>query len=70
MDQGECNLQACRTISTCDGMAYSVGELMVVLANLTPVAASWRALCLNRGGFEGGGVVVDWGVSRRARESR
>jgi hypothetical protein len=39
-------------------MAYSAGELMVVLVNLAPVMASWRALCLNRGGFEGGGVVV------------
>jgi hypothetical protein len=56
--------------TTCDGMVYNVGELTVVLANLTPVAASWRALCLNRGGFEGGGVVVDRSVSRRARESR
>jgi hypothetical protein len=51
-------------------MAYSAGELTVVLANLAPVMASWRALCLNRGGFEGGGVVVDRGVSRRARGSR
>jgi hypothetical protein len=56
--------------ATCDGMTYSVGELTVVLANLAPVMASWRALCLNRGGFEGGGVVVDRGVSRRARGSR
>jgi hypothetical protein len=56
--------------STCDGMAHSVGELTVVLVNLTPVMASWRALCLNRSGFEGGGVVVDQGVSRRARGSR
>jgi hypothetical protein len=55
--------------ATCDGMAYSAGELMVVLANLAPVMALWRALCLNRGGFEGGGVVVDRGVSRRARGS-
>jgi hypothetical protein len=56
--------------TTCDCMAYSAGELTVVLANLAPVMASWRALCLNRGGFEGGGVVVDRGVSRRARGSR
>jgi hypothetical protein len=55
---------------TCDGMAYSVGELTVVLANLAPVMASWRAQCLNRDGFEGGGVVVDGGVSRLARGSR
>jgi hypothetical protein len=40
-------------------MAYSAVELMTVLANLAPVTASWRVLCLNRGDFEGGGVVVD-----------
>jgi hypothetical protein len=56
--------------ATCDGMAYSAGELTVVLANLASVMASWRALCLKRGDFEGGGVVVDRGVSRRARGSR
>jgi hypothetical protein len=56
--------------TTCDGMTYSVGELTVVLVNLAPVMVSWRALCLNSGGFEGGGVVVDLGVSRRARGSR
>jgi hypothetical protein len=56
--------------TTCDGMAYSAGELTVILANLASVMASWRALCLNRDGFEGGGVVVDRGVSRRARGSR
>jgi hypothetical protein len=56
--------------TTCDGMAYSAGELTVVLANLAPVMASRRALCLNRGGFEGGGVVVDRGVSRQDRGSR
>jgi hypothetical protein len=52
--------------TTCDDLAYSVGELTVILANITPIAASWRALCLNRGGFEGGAVVVDRGVSRQA----
>jgi hypothetical protein len=56
--------------ATCDGMAYSAGELTVFLANLAPVMVSWRALCLNRGGFEGGGVVVDRDVSRWARGSR
>jgi hypothetical protein len=56
--------------TTCDGMAHSAGELMVVLANLAPVMASWRALCLNRDGFKGGGVVVDRDVSRWARGSR
>jgi hypothetical protein len=53
----------------CGGMAYSAVELTAVLANLAPVAASWRVLCLNRGDFEGGGVVVDWGVFRRDRGS-
>jgi hypothetical protein len=43
-------------------MANSVVELMAALANLAPVTASWRVLCLNRGDFEGGGVVVDQGV--------
>jgi hypothetical protein len=56
--------------TTCDGMAHSVVELTVVLANLAPFMASWRALCLNRDDFKGGGVVVDRGVSRRARGSR
>jgi hypothetical protein len=45
-------------LATCGGMAYSAGELSVVLANLAPVSASWRALYLKRGGFEGEGVVV------------
>jgi hypothetical protein len=49
---------------------YSSVEMTPVLANLAPVTASWRALYLNRGGFEGGGVVVDRGVSMRARGSR
>jgi hypothetical protein len=56
--------------ATCDGMAYSVVELTIVLSNLASVMASWRALYLNRGGLEGGGVVVDRGVSRQARGSR
>jgi hypothetical protein len=47
-------------------MAYSAGELVVVLASLAPVTASWLALYLNRGGFEGEGVVVGRGVFRRA----
>jgi hypothetical protein len=49
--------------ATCDGMTYSAVELTIVLANLALVMASWRALCLNRGDLEGGGVVVDRGVS-------
>jgi hypothetical protein len=56
--------------ATCDSMAYSAGELTVVLANLAPVMASWRALYLNRGGFKGRGVVVDRGVSRRVQGNR
>jgi hypothetical protein len=51
-------------------MAYSTGELAVVLANLVLVMASWLALCLNRGGFEGEGIVVGRGVFMRARGSR
>jgi hypothetical protein len=43
---------------TCGGMASSVVEFMAVLANLVPVVASCRVLCLHRSGFEGGGVVV------------
>jgi hypothetical protein len=50
-------------------MAYSAVELTAVLTNFAPVTASWRVLCLNRGDFEGRGVVVDRGVFRRARGS-
>jgi hypothetical protein len=57
-------------LATCGGMAYIAGESAVVLANLAPVSASWCALYLNKGGFEGEGVVVDRGVSIRARGSR
>jgi hypothetical protein len=56
--------------ATCGGMAYSVVELTAVLANLASVMALWCVLCLNRGDFEGGGVVVDRGIFRQARESR
>jgi hypothetical protein len=52
------------------GMAYSAGELAVVLAVLAPVLSSRRVLYLNRGGFEGEGVVVGRGVFRRSRGSR
>jgi hypothetical protein len=55
--------------ATCGGMAYSAVELTLVLANLASVMASWRVLCLNRGDFEGGGVVVDRGAFRQARGS-
>jgi hypothetical protein len=44
-------------------MVYSAGELTVVLANLALVMASWHALYSNKGGLEGGSVVVDRGVS-------
>jgi hypothetical protein len=57
-------------LATCGGMAHIAGELAVVLANLAPFSMSWRVPYLNRGGFEGGDVVVDRGVSRRARGSR
>jgi hypothetical protein len=42
----------------CEGVVSSAMELTTVLANLVPVVASWRVLCLNRSGFEGSGIVV------------
>jgi hypothetical protein len=57
-------------LAMCGGTAYSAGELAVVPAVLASVSASWRVLYLNRGGCEGEGVVVGWGVFRRARGSR
>jgi hypothetical protein len=57
-------------LATCGGMAYNAGELAVVLAVLAPVLSSRRVRYLNRGGFEGEGVVVGRGVLRRARGSR
>jgi hypothetical protein len=51
------------------GMVYSSMEMTPVLAYLALVTTSWRALYLNRGGFEGGGVVVGRGVSMQARGS-
>jgi hypothetical protein len=56
-------------LATCGGMAYSTGELAAVLAVLAPVLSLWRVPYLNRGGFEGEGVVVGRGVLRRARGS-
>jgi hypothetical protein len=47
-------------------MAYNAGELAVVLAVLAPVLSSRRVRYLNRGGFEGEGIVVGRGVLRRA----
>jgi hypothetical protein len=51
-------------------MAYNIEELAVVLAVLAPVLSSWRVPYLNKGGFEGEGVVVGRGVPSRARGSR
>jgi hypothetical protein len=48
----------------------SAGELAAVLAAPAPVLSSWRVPYLNRGDFEGEGVVVGCGVFRRARRSR
>jgi hypothetical protein len=47
----------------------SAGELAAVLAALAPVLSSWRVPYLNRGSFEGEGVVVGCGVLRWARGS-
>jgi hypothetical protein len=57
-------------LATCGGMACSATELAVVLAVLAPVLSLWRVPYLNRGSFEGEGVVVGWGALRRARGSR
>jgi hypothetical protein len=56
--------------ATCGGMAYISVELTPVLANLALVTALQRTLCMNRDGFEGGGVVVDRDAFKRARGSR
>jgi hypothetical protein len=56
--------------ATGGGMACRAGELAVVLAALAPVLSSWRVPYLNRGGFEGEGIVVGCGVLWRARRSR
>jgi hypothetical protein len=50
-------------------MAYNTGELAAVLAVFAPILLLWRVPYLNRGGFEGDGVVVGQGVLRRARGS-
>jgi hypothetical protein len=47
-------------------MTYSFVEMTLVLVNLAPVTALRRTLCLNRGDFEGGGVVVDRDAFKRA----
>jgi hypothetical protein len=43
---------------TCVGAASSATELTAVLANPSPVEASWRVLYSYRNDFEGGGVVI------------
>jgi hypothetical protein len=43
---------------TCGGMASSAMELTAVLANPTPVEASWCVLCSYRSGFEGRSAAV------------
>jgi hypothetical protein len=50
---------------TCGGVASSATELTTVLANLSPVGASWRVLCPYRSGFEGGGAEVGCPVVAR-----
>jgi hypothetical protein len=50
-------------------MVCSAGGLAAVLAALAPVLSSWRVPYLNRGGFEGEGVVFGRSVLRRARGS-
>jgi hypothetical protein len=57
-------------LATCGSMACRAAELAVVLAVLAPVLSSWCVPYLNRGRFEGEGVVVGWGALRRARGSR
>jgi hypothetical protein len=50
-------------------MAYNAVELAVVLAVLALVLLSRRVRYLNRGGFEGEGIMVGRGILRRARGS-
>jgi hypothetical protein len=47
-------------------MACSAAGLAAVLAVLATVLSSWRVLYLNRGDFEGEGVVVGRGVLKQA----
>jgi hypothetical protein len=56
-------------LATCGGMVYNAEELAAVLAVLAPVLSLRRVPYLNRGDFEGEGVVVVRGVLRRARGS-
>jgi hypothetical protein len=57
-------------LATGGGMARGAGELAAALEVLAPVLSSWRVPYLNRGGFEGEGIVVSCGVLGRARRSR
>jgi hypothetical protein len=57
-------------LDTWGSMACSAAELAAVLVVLATVMSSWRVLYLNRGDFEGEGVVVGRGVFKRARGSR
>jgi hypothetical protein len=57
-------------LATWGSMACSAAELAAVPAVFALVLSSWRVLYWNSGGFEGEGVVVGRGVSRRARGSR
>jgi hypothetical protein len=57
-------------LATWGSMARSAAELAVVLAILAAVLSLRRVLYLNRGDFEGEGVVVGRGILRRARGSR
>jgi hypothetical protein len=57
-------------LATWGSMACSAAELVAVLAVLDTVLSSWCVLYSNSGGFEGEGVVLGRGVSRRARVSR
>jgi hypothetical protein len=56
-------------LATRGSMACSAAELAAVLTVLAMVLSLWRVLYLDRGDFEGEGVVVGRGVLRRARGS-
>jgi hypothetical protein len=56
--------------ATRGGMACATAELATALTVLATIQSSWCALYLNSGSFEGRGVVVGRGVSRKACGSR
>jgi hypothetical protein len=71
IDQGEGELQSCRTVlATWGSMVCSAAELAAVLTVLATVLSSWRVLYSNSRSFEGKGTVVGRGFFRRARGSR